>query len=406
MGDSSTVHALLLQEAQQEIASLRTELYNTRRTAEERRQALVQLTSRVQQLESQVQGLEGSLTQAQKELATLRGVDEQLAALRESAGKLQRELEASVSAKRILQGELADERQQRQVAEQAKATLESERSRLQKARAEMAAQLRVAEKAARDAEAEQLHAESEAQALRQELTMLRSGSMASPSRDGFDAVAAAAAIASMNGHMAELTEQLELERGRTAALMDSLDAARSEVEVLRMHAGAADTAAAEALKQEVAALRAQATAAQARVQQLEQQLQSTAQRLAAAEQAHAQAHAQVQAAQAAAAAASRQAADAAGAASSTPSATAPSSHQASTSQPSAAPPGSSLGLPPRPVSRDNRPFPSSDSLTALGTSGRTGSGEMLGEADLVAQLQHYQAQVSTRGKLAFTVLLL
>lgn len=404
MGDSSTVHALLLQEAQQEIASLRTELYNTRRTAEERRQALVQLTSRVQQLESQVQGLEGSLTQAQKELATLRGVDEQLAALRESAGKLQRELEASVSAKRILQGELADERQQRQVAEQAKATLESERSRLQKARAEMAAQLRVAEKAARDAEAEQLHAESEAQALRQELTMLRSGSMASPSRDGFDAVAAAAATASMNGHMAELTEQLELERGRTAALMDSLDAARSEVEVLRMHAGAADTAAAEALKQEVAALRAQATAAQARVQQLEQQLQSTAQRLAAAEQAQAQA--QAQAAQAAAAAASRQAADAAGAASSTPSATAPSIHQASTSQPSAAPPGSSLGLPPRPVSRDNRPFPSSDSLTALGASGRTGSGEMLGEADLVAQLQHYQAQVSTRGKLAFTVLLL
>ena len=114
-GNSGTVQALLLQEAQTEIASLRTDLYTYRRQAEDRRQAVSALTTARDQLNAQVEALEKELSRCRAQVAVFHGIDEQLAAMREANAALQREVEVGANARRILESELESERRDRQV---------------------------------------------------------------------------------------------------------------------------------------------------------------------------------------------------------------------------------------------------------------------------------------------------
>lgn len=170
---SSTVTALLLQEAQSEIANLRTDLYNTRRLAEERRQALTSATTSYEAFKVQVASLTSDLGEAREAATRLGEVEEQLASVHEDVERLQREVDKGVGMRKVLQDELAEERSLREELERAKASLESERARLATARDAAQAQARVAQKAAKDAEEEQLAAEDEAAALRAEVATLR-----------------------------------------------------------------------------------------------------------------------------------------------------------------------------------------------------------------------------------------
>jgi len=322
---SHTVQALLLQEAQQEIASLRTDLYNTRRLAEERRQAVVSLTSANQQLAGKVVSLESVVANCQAELEAFRGIDVQLATVRESSNKLQQELQLSIRARKILEGELSDERRQRLAVEEAKAVVESERSRLQRARDELAAQVRLAQHRVKEAEEEQVRAEEELTALRSELesayaqlqnrSMQGSGShaqlstMSRANSDMFDnnPASAAAATSNLNAAIeaatAPLMEQLEYERSRAATLLSSLQAAKAEVGSLqaRLHSAGGGMQEVESLRTHVVSLRSELEQATHRSHALQQQLQQKTQELAAAQQA-------VTAATAAAAAAAAKAA--------------------------------------------------------------------------------------------------
>ena len=109
------VQALLLQEAQAEIASLRTDLYTYRRQAEDRRQAISALTTAKDQLTAQVESLEGELAKCRSQISVYQGIDEQLVAMREANATLQREVEMGMNARKILEGELSSERKDRQV---------------------------------------------------------------------------------------------------------------------------------------------------------------------------------------------------------------------------------------------------------------------------------------------------
>lgn len=316
---SSTVHSLLLQESQQEIASLRSELYSTRRQAEDRRQAVATVSAARDSLSGQVEQLERRLGECRHQLSVLQGIDVQLAAIRDANTTMQRELELGSSARKILESELASERMERRSAEQAKAVIESDRSRLQKARDELSAQLRVAQQQAREAEAEQLHAEDEAATLRAELGALRASSSSAAADEGAaphgggqlhggaraawgepppsghhagqhragppssspDMAAAAVAEA------ASLSRQLEAERSRAAALIDALHAARAEASTLQQQQqqrASSELSLTDFMASEALALRGRAEAAEARAARLEAQLRDASAVLSGAQQ--------------------------------------------------------------------------------------------------------------------------
>jgi DNA repair exonuclease SbcCD ATPase subunit len=235
-GGSSTVQALLLQEAQQEISSLRTDLYAQRRVAEERRQALQAVTLERDTFKEQVHSLTAQLSELQSQLHQLRGLEVQYADLQRSSSKQQQELELSLKARRILEQELAGERRQRESLSEAKAGLEAERSRLQKARDDLTASLRVAQKKAADAEEEQMRAEEEAAALRAELQALQAAhGSPSMSASGYGAgsmpFGADGSVPAAEAR--HLQEQIEYERSRASALLTSLHEAKAQVLALQ-----------------------------------------------------------------------------------------------------------------------------------------------------------------------------
>jgi chromosome segregation ATPase len=240
---SSTVQALLLQEAQQEISSLRTDLYSQRRVAEERRQALQAVTLERDTLREQLSQLTAQLSQAQSQLHQLRSLEAQFADLQRSSSKQQQELELCLKARRILEQELAGERRQREVLSEAKAGLEAERSRLQKARDDLAASLRVAQNKAADAEEEQLRAEEEAAALRAEVQALHAAhGSPSMSAGGYGAAPMLLPLQQpalgVEGTVSaaearHLTEQVEYERSRASSLLVSLQEAKAQVLALQ-----------------------------------------------------------------------------------------------------------------------------------------------------------------------------
>ncbi|GLC43419.1 hypothetical protein PLESTM_001471400 [Pleodorina starrii] len=242
------VAAALLKEAQQEIALLRTDLFNTRRLAEERRQAIDALQSERERLTRHCDDVEASLRTAHAQLNHVPELQQRCAQLEAGLRKLQSELETSVAARRILQHELDDERRQRAVLAEQKALLEGDRARLAKYRDDLAAQLRVEQNKAREAEEEQLRAEEDAAALRAEVAALQqaaataataathtfssAGAAASapgPPAGASAADTAAAIAATVAAATTPLLEQLEHERSRTTALLGSLHAAKSEI---------------------------------------------------------------------------------------------------------------------------------------------------------------------------------
>lgn len=266
--DSASTLQLLLNEAQQEIASLRSDLYNQRRVAEERRQAVQSLTTERDGLHAHVQQLDSDLVQCRAQLNQLQGVQQQLQSLQEAHAKLQRDVDLSQQARKILQAELADERKQRQMIEDAKASLEAERSRQVKAKDDLAAALRMAQRKAAEAEEEQLRAEEEAAALRAELESLH----ASGSHGDMDRVPHGASAAPAPA--ADWQEQLEYERNRAATLLSSLHAAKAEIAALSQQLNSQGLQAGEAqqLHAETVRLKQQLSEATSTSQTLRQQL--------------------------------------------------------------------------------------------------------------------------------------
>ncbi|KAF5838242.1 hypothetical protein DUNSADRAFT_3222 [Dunaliella salina] len=172
---SSTVQEMLLTEARAEIGRLRTENFQCKRLADERLGALQRLSGERDQLLAQYHQHQSLLAACQAQIQQLQGVEVQLAELQHAQQTLQQEHELSLRARRILQEELVDERRQRKQVEESKAALESERSRHQRSKDDLALSLRVARKKAEEAEEEQLRAEQEAAQLREELRTLQSG---------------------------------------------------------------------------------------------------------------------------------------------------------------------------------------------------------------------------------------
>lgn len=258
------VSAVLLREAQQEIAALRTDLFNTRRLAEERRQQLGTLQQERETLSSRLADAEGAVQ-------LLPGVQARCAQLQGALAQLQAEHDTAVGARRILEQELSEERRQRAAVAEQKALLEADKSRLAKLRDDLAAQLRLAQRKAKDAEEEQLRAEDEAATLRAELAALQaaSGSFGASGGTGGGGADAAA--------LQPLRDQIEYERNRAAVLLSGLHAAKAhsaELEhqlqaqahqlQLQLHQdGQADAKADEQLRAHVAALQGELAGSQA-----------------------------------------------------------------------------------------------------------------------------------------------
>jgi predicted RNase H-like nuclease (RuvC/YqgF family) len=101
------VSELLLQEAQQECAALRADLYQTRRIAEERRQHEQTLTKANQELTAQVQSLTARAETLGAEAGQVPGLRQALEEAQHAAAQLRKDLDTSIRARRILEGELA-----------------------------------------------------------------------------------------------------------------------------------------------------------------------------------------------------------------------------------------------------------------------------------------------------------
>ncbi|KAG2448456.1 hypothetical protein HYH02_006348 [Chlamydomonas schloesseri] len=238
---------LLLKEAQQEIALLRTDLFNTRRLAEERRQGVDALQSERERLAKHCEEVEVQLRAANAQLNHVPELQQRCAHLEGQLRKLQSEIETAHAARRILEQELDDERRQRAAMTEQKALLEGDRARLAKQRDDLAAQLRVEQKKAREAEEEQVRAEEDAATLRAELAALQQSNAAAAVSSSSAAAAlpnaaaaaaagpastadtAAAIAASVAAATAPLLEQVEHERNRAAMLLSNLHAAKSEI---------------------------------------------------------------------------------------------------------------------------------------------------------------------------------
>ncbi|KAJ9530884.1 hypothetical protein QJQ45_028832 [Haematococcus lacustris] len=215
MEGGPAVQQLLLQEAQQEISNLRSDLYGQRRVAEEQRRAAESLSKEKEALREQVALLGKQLAAHQAEVARLQGIEAEFDRLKQDSLRQQQELALSLNARRILEQELAVERQARLSLEDAKAALEAERSRQQKQKDDLSAALRVAQKAVSDAEQEQLRAEEESAALRAEINALQHGGAVNP----------AAPARGSSSELADLVSQLEYQRSQTVLLQQSLSAA-------------------------------------------------------------------------------------------------------------------------------------------------------------------------------------
>lgn len=220
MADSS-VHGLLLKEAQDEIAALRTELYSTRRLSEDRRQLVEQLSKAKDFLAAENEDCKAKLHSQDAELARLREVEERYAAIRVEVDRLVKENTRLSEAHQALQHELSDERMAKVQAQEAKARLEGDRSRLQNSRDDVWAQLRVAQQRVAEAEEEQCKAEEELVSLRAELqvALAQQANRSSTTVAGGDHEA-----------VAHLLQQLESERQQSALLMGKLSSTKRELD--------------------------------------------------------------------------------------------------------------------------------------------------------------------------------
>lgn len=215
---SQNITLMLLQDAQQEIGNLRSELFRTRQHSEERRQALESLQAENSQLNQTCQALELELERAGKLKQQLDASQQTHVQLVQTLEQQQREATVLSAKNAALQQQLEAESRGKQAAESAKAKLEFEKSKFQKHRDELAAQVRLAQQKARDAEEDQCRAEDEAAALRAELQALQAGG--TPLRQSL--------AGSSTVHI-DLTPELEAERHRTTTLYNTLTAAKAEL---------------------------------------------------------------------------------------------------------------------------------------------------------------------------------
>jgi chromosome segregation ATPase len=149
-------------------------------------------------------------------------------------------------ARRILEEELRDERQSRSAAEEARGVAEAERSRLQRARDDLAAHLRVSQQKAADAEEEQCKTEEEVVALRRELAAAQQRMQEGTQDHSTDTASGIGGLAggfnpTSQGtlDLGALQAALEAERGKTVALMAQANEAAAQAASARGDAEAA-----------------------------------------------------------------------------------------------------------------------------------------------------------------------
>lgn len=166
------VQQQLLAEAQTQIASLRNELFTARRAAEEQRQERDAAVAARQALHATVSELQAKCGALEARAALADQLQATSASLERELNAVGHRLVAATAQVEALQQQLQEERLARRFVEEAKARLETDRSRLQNACDVYAVKAKMALKSAEEAE-------EEASTLRAELAALQA------SRDSF-----------------------------------------------------------------------------------------------------------------------------------------------------------------------------------------------------------------------------
>eukprot|EP00873_Tetraselmis_striata_P003140 jgi/Tetstr1/423404/TSEL_014085.t1 len=213
-GGDQDLASSLYREAQEEITSLRTELYGTRRKEWEAREALTKAKEELDHVRGALSDLQHKSEQLQAAAADAEQLRERTQELERAKADLEAKAAQDRRAAEVSEAEAAAEAAARRRAEEAAAKANSERSRLQRQRDEAQSQLRLAVKRAEEAEEEQCRTEEEAAQCRSELAALREGSPAARPGGGFDE--------------AELRRELDSERSHVASLMAALRQAKAE----------------------------------------------------------------------------------------------------------------------------------------------------------------------------------
>eukprot|EP01025_Chloroclados_australasicus_P006907 TRINITY_DN12194_c0_g1_i3.p2 TRINITY_DN12194_c0_g1~~TRINITY_DN12194_c0_g1_i3.p2 ORF type:complete len:440 (+),score=92.76 TRINITY_DN12194_c0_g1_i3:54-1322(+) len=172
----SPVNNALLKEAQQEINQLRDELFQAKRTAWQKNKDYEEANTAKQDLQNQVQSLTKQLQQLQHDAQLGKDLSEQAEDLKQQVESQTKEIEQLKEARRILQKELAEERSAREAAENAKGTLEAERSRILHEGDHLKTEVKFLKRRIHEVEEELVTSEQEALSLRSEV---RSGGISS-----------------------------------------------------------------------------------------------------------------------------------------------------------------------------------------------------------------------------------
>eukprot|EP00191_Tetraselmis_sp_GSL018_P020836 CAMPEP_0177594634 /NCGR_PEP_ID=MMETSP0419_2-20121207/9889_1 /TAXON_ID=582737 /ORGANISM="Tetraselmis sp., Strain GSL018" /LENGTH=488 /DNA_ID=CAMNT_0019085963 /DNA_START=147 /DNA_END=1614 /DNA_ORIENTATION=- len=226
-GDNE-IATTLYREAQDEIASLRSELYTTRRREWEVKEALTKAEHArddalrdAEELRQRAAALQAATDRGDHLNAKLQELERQASSLGLEAAELRQRLGEA-------ERELSAEQTARRRTEELRARAEGDRSRLQRERDEARSQLGIAQRRAAEAEEEQCRAEEDAAQARAEL--------AAYAREGGGS--------QHGGSMSNLEEEqlrreLESQRDHAAALLKSLEKAKAEAAAAREQAAAA-----------------------------------------------------------------------------------------------------------------------------------------------------------------------
>eukprot|EP01023_Acetabularia_acetabulum_P000932 TRINITY_DN10347_c0_g3_i2.p1 TRINITY_DN10347_c0_g3~~TRINITY_DN10347_c0_g3_i2.p1 ORF type:complete len:435 (-),score=88.54 TRINITY_DN10347_c0_g3_i2:1106-2386(-) len=163
-----SVNDVLLKEAQQEINQLRDELFQAKRTAWQKTKDFEETNTQKNQLFQQHASLTRQINQLQQDADVGQEMKEELGQLRVQVDNFSKENDQLKEARRILQQELADERSAKEAAENAKGSLEAERSRLLHEIDGLKSEVKFLKRRVHEVEDELVASEQEALSLRSE----------------------------------------------------------------------------------------------------------------------------------------------------------------------------------------------------------------------------------------------
>ncbi|CAD7698057.1 unnamed protein product [Ostreobium quekettii] len=213
----------LLRSAQQELASLRGDLYAAQRACRDKDMALNQLGAEREALLARLRDLDDALSATDARARLVPGLESRCAEMKDLVVRLGKENQTAKDALQAAESDLREERRCRELADTAAARAEAEQKRIQREKEAIAAQLRVSEQQVAEAEEEQCRAEADAADARRELKALQAPG-ATATETGVEGGPA----------MDELQRELEAERSRTDDLSAALGASRAATSSTRV----------------------------------------------------------------------------------------------------------------------------------------------------------------------------